>query len=124
MERLGRRQSRRPCWRHQSLRQVLFAKRRQWRRRRRASIWGPAHVVRGAVAEVLGRLGARAMRWMLLIVIATVASICLAEQPEIPGCDHASAVVCFVDHAQAKVRSCLLPTIPLNAAGTNKPQTP
>jgi hypothetical protein len=63
------------------------------------------------------------MRWMQLIVIATIASICLAEQPEIVGCEHASPVVCFVDHAQAKVRSCLLSTIPLHAPGTNRTQT-
>jgi hypothetical protein len=63
------------------------------------------------------------MRWIPFIVITTVASICFAEQPEIPGCDHASAVVCFVDHAQATLRSCLLSTMPLGATGTNKPQT-
>jgi hypothetical protein len=62
------------------------------------------------------------MRWMLLIVIATVASICLAEQPEIPGCDHASAVVCFVDRAQARLHSCLSSTIPPDAARTENAQ--
>jgi len=42
---------------------------------------------------------------------------------DIPGCDHTSPVVCFVDHAQARLRSCLLATSPLDAAGTNQPQT-
>lgn len=63
------------------------------------------------------------MRWIPLIVSATLASTCMAEEPKIPGCSHDGAVACFVDHAQARLRSCLRSSaLPPDAAGTDRPQ--
>ncbi len=60
------------------------------------------------------------MRWILLPVFAALAPICLAEAPEIPGCGRDSAVACFVDHAQDRLRSCWKSSnLPSGAAGTD-----
>ena len=46
------------------------------------------------------------MRWIPLLVFATLAPICLAEAAETQDCGHDDAVTCFVDHAQDRLRSC------------------
>ncbi len=52
-------------------------------------------------------------------------SICSAEQPTMPKCEHDGAVACFVDRAQANLRLCLSSSaLPSDVAGTSKLRTP
>lgn len=52
-------------------------------------------------------------------------SICSAEQPTIPKCEHDGAVACFVDRAQAGLRLCLSSSgLPSDVAGTSNLRKP